>query len=135
MRVEPDRFPRIGTRSKCLGVREPPDPHADVDLDGAGQVKQNRKGLSVSNDWRILPPHLIPEQLDDGFNGASGKAMEVFVHGWGRFDEGPVASGLDLLHKAHSPTHGVVAPTASVALDQYQRDLAATRTGWVIDAS
>jgi hypothetical protein len=106
-----------------------------VDVDGAGNVVLNRKGLSVTKDWRQLPGHLIPEHLDDGFNGASGKGMRVFVHGAGAFGEGAVAAGLELLHKARTATAGVVAPTAAVPLAQYQRDLAATRPNWVVDES
>ena len=50
----------------------------------------NDKGLSVSADWRTLPGHLIPEQLNDGANGARGKKMAVYVHGNGldKFVEG-----------------------------------------------
>ncbi len=95
----------------------------------------NRKGSSVSKGWRDLPGHLIPEHLDDGFNGAAGKGMRVFAHATGMFVEGPVSVGLELLHKAGSTESGVVAPTASVLLNQYQYDLAATRGGWVIDES
>jgi hypothetical protein len=135
MRAEPDGFPRVGNRSKCLGVREPPGPYADVDVDGSGNVLLNRKGLSVSRDWRLLPPHLIPEHLDDGFIGASGRGMNVFVNGAGAFDEGAVAAGLELLHKVGSTATGVVTPTALVLLAQYQQDLAATRPGWAIDES
>ena len=115
MRVDSDGLPSLGTQSKSLGVREPPDRYADIDLDASGNVVLNRKGLSVSEDWRQLPGHLIPEHLDDGFNGASGRGMRVFVHGAGPFDEGPVAVGLELLHKIRSTGSGVVAPTTSVA--------------------
>ena len=135
MRLDIDGLPKLGTRSKCLGVREPPDRHADVDVDKAGNVLLNRKGLSVSADGRQLPGHLIPEHLDDGFNGASCIGMRVFVHGTGPFQEGPVAMGLELLHKAHASESGVVAPTASVPLPQYQQDLADTRPNWAIDES
>lgn len=133
MRVDPENLPTVGTRSKCLGVREPPDRYADVDVDAAGNVVQDRKGLSVSDDWRQLPGHLIPEHLDDGFNGAAGKGMKVFVHGSGAFQEGPVAANLQLLHKAGTTSGGVIAPKASVLLVQYQQDLAATRGSWIID--
>jgi hypothetical protein len=52
-----------------------PNPHADVDRDVGGNVVLNRRGLSVVvADWRQLPGHLLPEHLDDGFNGASGDA-------------------------------------------------------------
>jgi hypothetical protein len=135
MRVDHDGLPLVGDQSKCLGVRFPPNRHADIDLDGAGKIILNRKGLSVSKDWRDLPGHLIPEHLDDGFNGASGRGMRVFVHGTGPFAEGSVSTGLELLHKMHTTESGVAAPTASVPLDQYQKDLVATRGDWVVDES
>jgi hypothetical protein len=133
MGVEPDGLPRVGKQSKCLGVREPPGDHADVEIDGTGHVLLNRKGLSVTRDWRDLPGHLIPEHLDDGFNGARGKGMNVFAHGTGTFDEGEIAEGLELLHKTGTVTAGVVAPTVSVLLAEYQQALAATRPDWIID--
>jgi hypothetical protein len=135
MRVEPDGLPKVGTASKCLGVRVPPNPNSDVGLDGAGNVLLDRRGLSVSQDWHQLPGHLIPEHLDDGFNGASGRGMNVFVHGAGPFDEGAVAVGLELKHKAGTTTAGVVTPDALVPVAQYQQALAATRTDWVVDES
>jgi hypothetical protein len=135
MRADIDDLPLIGNQSKCLGVRVPPNGFADIDLDPAGNVVLNRKGLSVSKDWRTLPGHLIPEHLDDGLNGVSGKGMRVFVHGDGVFDEGPVSAGLELLHKSSSTENGVVAPAVSVPLDQYQEDLKATRTAWSVDES
>jgi len=98
-------------------------------------VELNRKGLSVSADWRQLPGHLIPRQLNDGLNGAKGRGMNVFVHGGGSFQEGAVAQGLELLHKKGTTTAGNVAPTAPVALSQYQEDLANTRENWFIDES
>src|SRR5262249_22819284 len=110
-------------------------PHADVAVDGAGNVVLNRKGLSVSKDWRQLPEHLIPEHLDDGLNGATGKGMNVVGHGTGGFDEGAVATGLELRHKAGTNAAGVVATTSLVPLARYQQDLAATRSDWVIDES
>src|SRR5258708_2273130 len=128
MRVEQDGLPRVGTQSKCLGVREPPSPNADVDVDGSGNVQVNRKGLSVTADWRQLPGHLIPEHLDDGCNGAAGKGMRVFTHGKGPFVAGTIAAGLELLHKPRNTTAGVVAPAVAVSLAQYQQDLAATRS-------
>lgn len=133
MLVELDGLPRVGNRAKCLGVREPPDRFADIDVDAKNRVLLNRKGLSVVEDWRGLPGHLIPEHLDDGFNGARGIGMGIFVHGAGNFDEGLIANGLQLLHKMGSKVAGLVAPTASVPLSEYQRNLAATRDDWVID--
>ena len=135
MYFEADGLPEIGSRSKCLGVREPPDCNADIDLDGTRDVRRNRKGLSVSEGWRDLPGHLIPNHLNDGFNGAVGKKIRVFVHGTGRFSEEAVAEGLELLHKSGTITAGVVAPSASVPIAEYQQLLAATRRAWTIDES
>jgi len=126
--------PLIGTTKNCLGVRTS-GKRRDVDIDASGNVELNRKGLSVSHDWRKLPAFLIPEHLEDEHNGASGKGMRVFVHGGntGAFVEGPVAAGLELLFKHGCTTAGVVCPAVVVPLEQYQRDLAATRPDWVID--
>lgn len=61
--------------------------------------------------------------------------MRVFVNGVGTFDEGLVGGGLRLLYKAGSRISGIVAPTASITLEQFQADLAATRLNWFIDES
>jgi hypothetical protein len=136
MRVDGDGLPKVGSQSKCLGVREPPNAHADVDLDDAGNVVLNRRGLSVVADWRQLSGHLVPEHLDDGANGASGKGMQVFVHGTGDFtDASAVAENLVLLHKQGRNNSGNVTSKASVPLAQFQRDLQATRPGWSVDES
>ncbi len=135
-----DGLPLVGTKSKCLGVR-PAGPNADVDLDPPGDeggyVNSNHKGLSVSADWRDLPGYLIPEHLDDGVNGASGRNLAVYAHGSGTgpFAEGKVAAGLELIFKERSHTSGVICPIATVLLSKYQADLQATRPGWVQDES
>jgi hypothetical protein len=130
------QIPLVGAKSKCLGVR-PAGHFADIDLNEAGLVILNQKGMSVSQDWRTLKPHLIPQELDDGLNGASGKGMAVFVHGQGTgaFAEGVVANGLEMCFKNGTTIAGNVCPTVSVSLEQYQDDLAATQTSWVIDPS
>src|SRR5437667_2814973 len=112
MLKDADGLPLTGTKAKCLGVR-PTGPHADVDLDPPGDVNgnvvSNDKGLSVSADWRTLPGHLIPEQLNDGANGARGKKMAVYVHGNGldKFVEGDVAPGLEMVFKVGNELAGV----------------------------
>ena len=131
MRVEADNLPKLGTLSKCLGVREPGN--ADIDLDEVGKVQLNGRGLSVVSNWRLLPGFLVPPHLESEFNGASGRGLRVFVHGVGGFDEGDVAEGLCLRHKPGNDKAGNVTPTASVPLAQFQAALQATRTGWTID--
>jgi hypothetical protein len=137
-----DGLPLIGTAKGCLlGVR-PNGPNADVDLippgDANGDVISNHKGLSVVDDWRKLPGHLIPEHLDDGFNNARGKkGMAVYVHGnaTGPFAEGPVAAGLEMIFKQGSVAAGVIRPVVTVPLVQFQADLQATRPNWAVDES
>jgi hypothetical protein len=124
--------PSLEEKSKCLWARP-----SDIDVDASAHVMLNRKGISVSDDWRTLPPHLIPIELDDGVNGACGKGMAVFVHGQntGPFAEAAVTSGLAMYFKVGTTKAGNICPVASVPLAHYQRDLAATQSDWVIDAS
>ena len=101
-------LPLVGSRKRCLlGVR-PTGANADIDLkppdDVTGDVVVNRKGLSVTADWRLLPGYMIPEELEDDMNGASGKGMKVYVHGAGPFAEAPVAAGLEMLLKPNRPS-------------------------------
>jgi hypothetical protein len=125
-------LPLRAPRFACLGIRP-----NEVDLDPSGAVIVNRRGMSVSESWRTLQPQLIPEELDDGQNGACGKKMEVFVLGQntGPFAEGPVAAGLELCFKPASTIAGEVCPVVTVPLAQYVADLEATRPDWVIDPS
>ena len=135
MRVDEDGLPKVGSQSKCLGVREPPARHADVDLEDSGNVKLNGRGMSVVSDWRLLPGHLVPEHLESEFNGASGRGLRIFVHGSEVFANGEVAEGLSLILKPHNDKGGNVTPTTSVPLAQFQEALQATRAGWAIDES
>jgi len=135
MYADSDGLPKIGSnRRSLLGVRSH-GPNADIDSDELGNVVRNRKGLSVTADWRKLPGHLIPQELDDGFNGASGKGMKVYVHGRGDFAEGAVADGLEMLFKTGRGDSGILCPTASVPSNRFQADIAATRNDWVEDPS
>jgi hypothetical protein len=136
-----DGLPKVGQGKRCLlGVR-PIGQHADIDLippgDVNGDVSCNEKGLSVVDDWRKLPGHLVPDYLDDGHNGASGKNMFVFVHGngTGPFSAGAFAHGLEVVLKQGRVDSGVICPVAQTSLHQYQADLAATRQHWDHDDS
>ncbi len=136
-----DGFPLIGTTRRCLlGVR-PIGANPDVELDPPGDVNGdvicNDKGLSVVADWRTLQGFQIPEHLDDGHNGASGKNMAVYVHGngTGPFAEGFVAAGLEMVFKQGCVIAGVIRPIATIPLAQFQADLQATRPNWVVDES
>ena len=130
MLKDADGLPLVGTKAKCLGVGTT-GANADVDLNPAGDVISNDKGLSVGNDWRNLPGHLIPEHLDDGSNGARGKNMAVYVHGngTGPFAPGPFAAGLEMILKPHGVDAGVIRPVTTVPLAQYQSDFSSSKLG------
>jgi len=111
-----------------LGVRIPPHPHPDVIPNERGMVHPGR-GMSVSPDWRDLPPHLIPRQLKMLAKDARGDArLRVFRHGEGPFVDGPVADCL-MLHVDRFD-HGVVEPSGAMAINEYQKALAETREDW-----
>jgi hypothetical protein len=135
-----DGLPLVGITGRCLGVR-PTGKNADVDLDPPGDVNgdviSNNKGLSVVEDWRKLPGHLIPDHLFDGLNNARGKNMAVYVHGngTGPFVADPVAPGLEMILKQGSTESGVIRPVRTVPLATYQADLRATRPNWEVDQS
>ncbi len=63
MKRAEDGLPVVGSNSKELGVRVPPNPNADVDLDGKDHVITNGKGMSVAEHWRYLLGHLVPKRL------------------------------------------------------------------------
>jgi hypothetical protein len=52
MKRAEDGLPIVGSNSKELGVRVPPNPSPDVDLDSNMQVIMNGKGMSVAEHWR-----------------------------------------------------------------------------------
>jgi hypothetical protein len=134
MKRAADGLPVVGSNSKELGVRPPPNPNADIDLDQNEYVVQNGKGMSVAANWRNLLAHLIPKRLRPHFPGAVGSdLLSCYKMGAGTFVAGAVSADLDLLLKPGTLTAGIVAPTQSVHRDQFQADLAATRNQWSID--
>src|SRR5262249_17598454 len=103
-----------------------------VDLDEAGNVILNGKGMSVAPAWRCLPYFLVPRRLKNLFPGARSAAdTYCFTMGEGLFQDGPVAAGLDLRQDA--PPHGNIVPQQLVLLESFQADLGATRKSWTID--
>jgi len=137
MRVAADGLPVVGDRSKELGVRVPPNPHADVDVDpNTNLVVLNGKGLSVATNWRLLPGHLIPARLSSIEPRARGSDdLKCYRLGDGPFGPRPVANGLELVLKPGSSELGNVVPNAAVTVSQFQADLTATRAQWAVDES
>ena len=104
-------------------------PGIDVDLNPSGGVLANGKGMSVNPEWRNAPLFRIPERLRHLHRGARGPNINAcFRYGTGTFERGGFAVGLIL--EPDTPTHGTVAPAASVPLHDYEAALAATRPGW-----
>jgi hypothetical protein len=99
-------------------------------------IVTNGRGMSVAAHWRHLPTHRIPERLDDGVLGASGKNSDAcWRMGDGAFVPGRVTEQLALALKGHDPKRANVAPGARVSLAAFQANLAATRSAWDIDES
>ena len=120
-----DEFPRIGPTD--LGVRL-----ADVDVDSAGNVIVNGKGMSVAHDWRRIFVGRLPKRLRSIVPGARGANSDhCFRMGFGPFLQGSIANGLTL--EPDSAKHGNVAPELSVPMATYEADLAATRADWEVD--
>jgi hypothetical protein len=134
MKRADDDLPVVGTNAKELGVRIPPNPNADVDLDDDGNVCLNGKGMSVAENWRHLLPHLVPRRLRHILSGAAGSIqLACYKLGDGPFRAGPINDQLILVLKAHGPRGGNVVPSRLKLVKEFQDDLAATRLGWSID--
>jgi hypothetical protein len=127
-------LPVVGSNSKELGVRIPPNPASDVDLDDDANVICNGKGMSVVENWRWLLPHLIPKRLRAVFPSAAGSnALARFRFGEGPFGAGQLNACLALVVKEQNSRGGNVIPIQLVNMRQFQDDLAATCEEWVID--
>jgi hypothetical protein len=137
MKAAADGLPVVGDRSKELGVRVPPNPSADIDVNPkTNLVVLNGSGMSVAENWRLLLPHLIPKRLSAIIADAKGRgSLTVYRLGDGPFVPGPLASGLELVLKVHDPGMGNVVPDTAVSVTQFQAQLAATRNQWVVDES
>jgi hypothetical protein len=127
--------PLVGPSALALGVRLPPDEHADIPVDAQGAVEPHRGGMSVAPAWRLLPVHRIPRRLRDKFPRAAGKnAVVLWRIGEGPFVETTLAGRLVLRPDPDRPqTHGFVEPDAKMPAGDYQDALAATRDQWRID--
>ena len=134
MKQAVDGLPVVGQNSKELGVRVPPDPNADVGLDGQGNVLCDGRGLSVAESWRNLLAHLGPKRLRPLFAGAAGSnTLVCWRYGSGPFVPAQLNAQLELVLKKHDPQTGNVVPVQPVSVQAFQADLAATRTRWLVD--
>jgi hypothetical protein len=65
MKKADDNLPIIGSTATSLGIRV-----GEVDVDAAGNVVPNDKGMSVNPAWRAAPISLIPRRLKTGGRGS-----------------------------------------------------------------
>jgi hypothetical protein len=134
MKHAEDGLPVVGSNSKELGVRIPPNSNADIDLDGNGSVILNGKGMSVAKHWKYLLGHLVPKRLRPTFPGATGpNSLTCYKTGTGAFAEASLNHELTVALKTDDPHAGNVVPSRLVALQQFQAALAATRAQWTPD--
>lgn len=134
MKAAEDNFPVVGSNSKELGVRVPPNPNSDIDLDDNQLIKLNGRGMSVAEHWQHLPGHLIPKRLQPIFPAATGSnSLKCFKMGEGNFEEANVNSDLRVVIKSGNSHGGNVAPLEQVEVDNFQSSLAATRNAWIVD--
>ena len=132
MKSAPDGLPVVGKQSKELGVRVPPNEHADVDLEQDGQVVLNRRGMSVAAHWRFLKPHLVPRRLKDHVYGASGpNSLAIYRYGDGEFVESDLNEYLALALKRGSMEQANVVPARAMSLDDFVMHLVGMREHWI----
>ncbi len=123
MKRDADGFPTVAPSASALGVRL----GVDVDIDAQNQVIVNEKGMSVSPSWRSLSVFRIPKRL----GGQGSNNTHCFKMGAGVFEQAVIAERLELI--PDSDVHGVIRAIQSVPLTQYEVDLGATRTRWMIE--
>ncbi len=89
--------------------------------------------MSVSDSWRNLPPFLIPKRLRKaGAPDARGSnKLACYGMGEGTFTSGDLSDALSL--RLDTPTHGLVEPRETMAIEQFQEALGQTRESWEVD--
>ena len=137
MKKDNDDRPFVDETGKGLGVRVTPvNGVVDIDVDDAGMVLLNGKGMSVAPSWQDLPIHLIPKRLRGKFPSARGAIdLYCFSSGEGDFVNGGVSDLDSLTLIVDRPLHGVVAPSKEMSVAQYQNALSTTRDNWNLDES
>ena len=135
MKKEINDKPIVDATGKGLGVRVAPvNGVVDIDVDDAGMVLLNGKGMSVAPAWRDLPIHLISKRLKGIFRAARGGiGLYCFSSGEGDFANGEVSDSLNMI--VDQPSHGVVVPSTAMTVAQYQNALSTTRDNWNLDES
>jgi hypothetical protein len=113
MREDRAGGPMVGPSARTLGVR----PQVDIPV-VAGQVRPNTGGMSVAPDH---PGNLHPLRRPVALGGA-GKDPVWYI--------AVTALGSDLQFRQDSATHGLIEPARTMALDDLQKALEATKPNW-----
>ncbi len=122
-------MPTVGSASKMLGVR---DDGYDIPIEPNGNVRPHTGGLSVSPDWRSLPPFLVPHRLRTMINSARGSnRLACFRLDVLPFQEVQITELLVL--RPNTSEHGTIEPSRDMLLSEFQDALAVTRESWIID--
>ena len=120
--------PRIGPSARTLGVR----PSVDITPDENGLVIPQTGGMSVAPSWRELPSHRIPLRLRPIAHDAAGRDDDAcWCMGSGDFTDSPLTDSLDFRRDQND--HGIVEPSHTMELNDFQVALASTRDLWEID--
>src|SRR5487761_1073089 len=123
--------PKIGDTARTLGVRLPPNPDFDIDVNADGTVEPGRGGMSVSPDIRSLPKHRVPVRYIALKPNAHGKHH---IDTCWRMGDGPFADGKisdRLAFRVNSIDHGMIEPSYRMPLAEYQQALADTQDDWI----
>jgi hypothetical protein len=137
MEIDADGMPKTGRSAKHLGVRILGD-YRDIDVDEAGYVLLNAKGMSVAPEAKYLYPGLVRKDLWHIVEGAraNNPNLRIWRIGAGAFVEAEITP--ELVLKPDQPLkperpHGVIAPAKIMTVADYEQALADTRPSWVID--
>lgn len=122
--------PKIGPTARTLGVRVPPNPHVDIQVNADGTVEPGRGGMSVSPDVQSLPKSRVSPRYKRMKPNAHGPYGDVcWRMGDGPFADGNVSDRLVL--RVDSSDHGVIEPAYQMPVGEYQQALAATEDAWI----
>lgn len=122
------------SNSKELGVRVPPNTSADIDVTETKTVIMNGRGMSIAENWRVLPGHLIPKRLTPAFPGATGSnSLSCFQIGEGAFAPDRFNDEHSLFFKAGKTKQGNLSPSTEMSMSAFQTALVAPREQWQID--
>jgi hypothetical protein len=140
MKRAADGKPVVGARFGELGVRP-----RDVEANPPGEAHPRNGGMSVQPSLGALAQKkyswFVPNRLQDTnplFRGATGpNDHSIWAMGSGPFVDSAVTAELNLHSDPPSPNgfvdHGVIEPAQIMAIEDFQKALAATRPDWNVE--